>query len=109
MTNERILESLFRAIDEVNQHLPQEQQVEKFADTVLVGESGNLDSLGLISLLVAVEQAIEKEFRLMIDMTGVILNLTGNGSAQPKENMPLHTVATLVSHISELLEVKKDG
>jgi len=95
--NERVREAAFRAIDEVNLQLPKEQQIERSLDTVLFGESGNLDSMGLISLLVAVEEEIEKEFHVMI-------NLAVGESAMSEKASPLSTIATLLSHISKLLE-----
>jgi len=97
LKNERIREAVFRAIDEVNQQLSKEQQIGKSVDTVLFGNSGNLESLGLISLLVAVEEEIEKEFH-------VTINLAVDESAMSEEASPLSTIATLLSHISKLLE-----
>jgi len=97
LKNERIHEVVFRAIDEVNLQFSKEQQIERSLDTVLFGESGNLDSLGLISLLVAVEEEIEKEFHVMV-------NLAVDESAMSEKASPLSTIATLISHISELLE-----
>jgi len=53
-----LIETIFRAIEEVNKLLPPEKQLLKSASTVLLGESGVLDSLGLINLIVAIEEQI---------------------------------------------------
>ena len=94
--NERVAHAVFSAVDEINQQLSKEHQVEKSLDTVLFGESGNLDSLGLLSLLVAVEQEIETEFH-------VTINLTVDESAMSEEFSPFRVIGALTSHISEFL------
>jgi len=98
LSHERILEAVYCAIDEVNQQLAEERRIDKSANTVLFGESGNLDSLELISLIVTVEQEVEKEFH-------VIINLTDHEDAIFEKNSPLHTIAALVRYISKLLGV----
>ena len=60
--NERIKQAIFNSIEEINQQLEKEDELEKAVDTILFGEGGKLDSLGLINLVVAVEQNIEDEF-----------------------------------------------
>ena len=97
LNHERILEAVYCAIDEVNQQLAEERRIDKSANTVLLGESGNLDSLKLISLIVTVEQEVEKAFH-------VTINLTDHEDAIFEKNGPFHTIATLVRYIFKLLE-----
>ena len=47
---------VFTTIDELNQNLIKEDQLEKSLETRLFGGNSNLDSLGLVNLIVAVEQ-----------------------------------------------------
>lgn len=98
--NERIIQAIFSAVDEVNQQLPKEQQLEKSIDTVLFGQSGRLDSLGLVNLIVTTEQRIEEEF-------GVPITLA-NERAMSQNNSPFKTIGTLADYTALLLEEKTD-
>ncbi len=94
---ERITEVLFAAIEEINLQRPRNQQLEKSMQTPLFNTSGpgNLDSLGLLSLIVATEQKIEEEFRISI-------NLADEETISQKDS-PFRTVRSLVDYISLLL------
>jgi acyl carrier protein len=94
--NEKVVEAVFKAVDEVNQQLAREQHVDKSVDTVLTGPSAKLDSLGLVNFIVATEQEIEKEF-------GMIISLADE-SAMSQSKSPLTTIGALVDYISTLLE-----
>ena len=96
MTNKRIVHVIFDAIDELNYQLPEEQRLEKSIDTVLFGRAGRLDSLGLVNLIVEIEQKAEKEF-------GVTVTLADE-RAMSQKSSPFRTVATLANYISLLLE-----
>ena len=93
--NETIIQILFDVIDEVNQEFPEEQRLEKSIDTVLFGKSGKLDSLGLVNLIVAIEQRIEEEFRVLITLA--------DERAISQKHSPFRTLGTLADYISLLL------
>jgi hypothetical protein len=59
VTEQNILEAIYQGIDVVNGQLSERSKLVKSTETVLMGEGGVLDSLGLITLLVAVEDAIQ--------------------------------------------------
>ena len=101
INSQRIIETLFDVVDEVNQQLPEGQQLEKSADTILFGQSGKLDSLGLVNLIVAVEQKIEEDF-------GVTITLADE-RAMSQRKSPFKSIGTLVNYISLLLEGSSDG
>jgi len=63
-----ITECVFRAIDRVNELLPQGEQVSKSPSSVLVGPGGALDSMGLINLLLEVESQIESVLQRRISV-----------------------------------------
>lgn len=67
---ERITQALYRAIDEINLQLPQENRLDKKPNLVLMGDGGKLDSLAMVNFVVAVEQEIEKEFKINISLMG---------------------------------------
>ena len=99
MTNhQRIMQAIFKAVDEINQVLSEEQQLEKAVDTVIFGKRGKLDSLGLINLIVAVEQNIEDEFEAPITLA--------DERAMSQKHSPFRTVGTLANYIALLLEEK---
>ena len=93
---EKLIQSVFSAIDEVNQSLPKEQQLAKSTNTILFGKGSNLDSLGLVNLIVATEQIIEEEF-------GITLTLASE-KAMSQKNSPFQTVESLVDFILLLMD-----
>jgi len=93
---EKIVQAIFRAVDEVNQGLPEGQRLKKSLDTVLFGRSGVLDSLGLVNLIVAAEEKIEEEFGITITIA--------DERAMSRKNSPFRTIGTLVDYVSSLLE-----
>ncbi len=93
---EKIIQAVFRAVDEVNQELPEGQRLKKSLDTVLFGRSGVLDSLGLVNLIVAAEEKIEEEFGSTITIA--------DERAMSQKNSPFRTIGTLVDYVSSLLE-----
>ena len=99
--NERVLQAMFKAMDEVNQVLPKEQRLEKSVDTVVLGNQGTLDSLGLVNLIVAIEQKIEEEFGVTIIMTDEKIIL--------EDDRPVKTIGTLAEDISLILAEKTNG
>ncbi len=64
ITKNDILEAIFRAVDDSNKLAPPGAQLTKESSTILLGEGGVLDSLGLISLIVAVEEVLKNDLGL---------------------------------------------
>jgi len=87
---------LFEAIDELNEQLPEEQLIIKSPDTVLLGDASNLDSLGLVNLIVLIEQKMEEELGLYVSLADSI-----NGT---QEENPFETIGKLQSHILFLFQ-----
>ena len=97
--NEKFIQAIFYAIDEINEQLPEKKQIlTKSVDTVLFGESGKLDSLGLVSLIVATEQRLEELFEVYLTLA--------DEKAMSQKNSPFRTVGTLAEYISKLMEEK---
>jgi acyl carrier protein len=98
----RVTQAVFRAIQEVNKQLPKEQQLPQSIDAVLFegvgGRAGGLDSLGLLNLIVTLEQEIEAEF-------GIGLTLTREDIINEQER-PFETAGALVNYVCSLLEEK---
>lgn len=94
--NEQILQTIFSAIDELNPQLDAEQILEKSLKTPLFGKSGKLDSLGLVTLCVTVEQKIEEDFGIAITIA--------DERAMSQEKSPFLTVETLADYVGSLLK-----
>lgn len=65
-------------------------------DTVLFGVNGFLDSMGLVSLIVTVEQDIEDEFGKEITIA--------DAKAMSQKNSPFRNVNSLAEYIEKLLK-----
>ncbi len=88
-----ILEVLFSCIDEINKQLPPNEKLNKELDTKLAADGGHLDSLGLITLLVEMEESLKN--KLDIDCS-----LVDELTQEYAEN-PFLTIGTLAKWISE--------
>ncbi len=60
--NEKVIQAVMDAIDELNEQLPKEERLEKSVDTALFGDGGSLDSLGLVSLVTTLEPRSYHDF-----------------------------------------------
>jgi len=98
---ERILSSVYAAIDEVNLMRKDAEPVRKSLDTPLIGSSSQLDSLGFVNFIVALETNLEQE-------AGVVLDLA-DSRALSQENSPFRSVGALAEYIAGLLEEKRNG
>ena len=94
--NQKIIKLIFYTIDEINSQLSKKQQLKKSTKTVLFGKDGNLDSLGLVSLLVIIEQNIEDEFDVSITIA--------DERAMSQKHSPFRTIGTLADYIDMLLK-----
>jgi len=95
-TVEQINETIFKAIDEINLQSEDENKLEKKTDTILYGKNSRLDSLGLVNLIVEVEQKIQDELGESIDLT--------DEKALSQKNSPFLSVQTLSDYIASLLK-----
>ncbi len=93
--NKQSVEIIYKAIDETNLLAPPEQHLEKSLNTVVFGDMGKLNSLGLVTFIVATEQKIEDE-------TGISVTLADE-KAMSQKNSPFRTVGTLAEYIDQLL------
>ena len=96
MKKRKTIENLIiNAVKELNEQLPQEQQLAKSTKTVIFGKDGRLDSLGLVNLLVIIEQNIEDEFDVIITIA--------DERAMSQKRSPFRTIGTLADYIDMLL------
>jgi acyl carrier protein len=96
-----VLQVVLEAIDEVNESLPQGQQIERSPQAVLFGDSSVLDSIGLVNLIVAIEHGISERFGVSV--------VLADERAMSRRTSPFRTVATLCEHVTTLLEGQVHG
>lgn len=61
-----ILQAIYNTVDEINRQLLDNQQLAKSTDTIIVGDGGQLDSLGVINFLVLLEEKLSQEAGISI-------------------------------------------
>jgi acyl carrier protein len=93
--NERILESLYAAIDDVNRERPSDRLLAKAPDTALYGSSSDLDSLGLVNFIVAAEQRIDEGFGRSL--------VLADDRALAQDPSPFRSVGALADYVEVLL------
>jgi|TARA_B100001105_G_scaffold254435_1_gene250281 acyl carrier protein len=97
---DNIYKSIYKSIDEVNSQMSKDEQLIKSPDTVLYGESSSIDSIGLINIIVTVEQNIEDDFEKSITLA--------DQKAMSQKQSPFKTVESLAKYIQILIEEKKN-
>ena len=91
---------IFDTIDKFNNEYSDEIQLEKSTHTALLGQGSKLDSLGLINLIVAVEQNVEDKFDITITLA--------DERAMSQEISPFRTVGSLADYIEMILVENKN-
>ncbi|MBI2824134.1 MAG: hypothetical protein HYX69_05560 [Planctomycetia bacterium] len=92
---------IWHAVDELNELLPEDARIAKDVDAVLLGESGALDSFGLVNLVVALEHRIEDEFGTSVTLA--------DEKAMSKSRSPFRSVRTLRDYVAEVLSRATHG
>jgi hypothetical protein len=97
MDHAAALELVYGAIDAANELRALDDQIALSPDVKLVGDGGRLDSLGLATLLMSIEQRIEDATGQSIDLLAEAVEDDGGGFG------PLETLATLSAVIVQKL------
>jgi acyl carrier protein len=84
---------IFEVANEFNQSLKHKIDVHKNLDAGLYGPEGVLDSISLVSFVIAVEQAIQ-------DQCGIPVSLSDENALSQKRS-PFQTMGTLLDYIEE--------
>ncbi|MGH8068516.1 MAG: hypothetical protein ACRERE_25430 [Candidatus Entotheonellia bacterium] len=95
ISKDDILDLVYRVIDTTNRHLPPGKAIVKSPDAILFGESGNLDSLGLVNLIVNLEDEVHTSLGVPI--------LLADERAMSQKKSPFRTVASLTEYLSTLI------
>lgn len=95
-TKDEIRDVIYSAIDEVNLMLPKDRKIEKASHAPLSADKGGLDSLGLINMIIAIEQKLEGRFKKSVSLA--------NEQMMPQGQNPFANVDTLADYILKILE-----
>jgi acyl carrier protein len=96
-----IIALIYKYLDEFNSQREIDDKLEKSEKTILYGQESGLDSIGLANLIIKVEGAVYKTFKVQIDMT--------NESVFSLNENPFRTVNSLAEYIVSLINEKKDN
>ena len=92
---DKIKEVIFQAIDNVNALLDEDGKIEKSLNADLLSQSTKLDSLGLVNLILAIEEIIQDDF-------GVAVTLASS-MAMSSSSSPFRSIQILIDHIDTIL------
>ena len=84
----------------MNEQREADDQISKTEDTVILGHDSMIDSLGLVNLIVSLEQSVNDEMDVEITLA--------DERAMMMESSPFRTVKTLADFIETLL-VQESG
>jgi D-alanine--poly(phosphoribitol) ligase subunit 2 len=87
---------LFDVIDEVNEQLDDSRKITRSTETVLFGEGGTLDSLGLVNFIVETEQRIHETFGVSVALA--------DERAMSQRSSPFRSIQSLADYIASLLK-----
>ncbi len=93
---ENIVTAIYRAVDWINGELRPDRQLIKARETRLLGSQSVLDSMHLVSLIVAIEREVE-------DIFGVTLTLVDERALSMKES-PFRSIQSLADYIGILIK-----
>jgi D-alanine--poly(phosphoribitol) ligase subunit 2 len=91
----RVESAIYQAIDELNCLLPPEQAIAKSPQTILFGQGGSLDSLGLVNLIVAAERYLEAAVGGPVSLA--------DERAMSQRNSPFRSVRALTEYVCKLV------
>jgi acyl carrier protein len=90
---QEIVQVIYDAIDDMNDEL--DVRIPKAEDTVLFGEGSALDSIGLVRLILAIEEGVEDDLNVSITLA--------DEKAMSRERSPFRTVSSLAEYVRSLL------
>ena len=93
--NPSVVEAINSAVDDLNEVLDPEERLAKSPDVALIGKDARVDSLGLVNLIVLVEEKIQQRF-------GVGITLVDE-RAMSLSKSPFRTLGSLAEFVEEQL------
>lgn len=94
-SREAVLEAIHSAVDDLNAAAEPDAQMGKDPDVALIGMDAQLDSLGLVNLIVLIEEKVQERF-------GVGITLVDE-RAMSMSKSPFRTLGSLTQFVEEQL------
>lgn len=94
---EKIKKIVFDVIDSINESNPESIPIPNSINTVLFGKDGYLDSLGLVNLIVGIEEKIEESFDQTVTLA--------DENSLSLEASPFRSIETIIDYIDHLIAV----
>lgn len=92
---EAVEQLVLNVLRRMNEDLPASERLPERPDTVLMGEGGLLDSLGIANFIVAIEEGVEQEFGRAVALSDQDLSTLFEE--------PSVTVAGFAAHVAKRL------
>ena len=93
--SESILIAIYRAIDWINEELPVDRRIIKAQETRLLGSQSVLDSMHLVSLILAIEREVEDTFGMRVTLA--------DERALSMKASPFRSIQSLADYIGSLV------
>ena len=88
-----VVDVVYGAVDELNEFLDPDERLDKSPEVPLIGTGARLDSLGLVNLIVIVEEKVQEAF-------GVGVTLVDE-RAMSQSKSPFRTLGSLTEFVEE--------
>ena len=92
---DKVIKTILETINEYNDGLSKNDQISSNLDSSIYGGSSNLDSMGLVSFIVGLEQSIEDKFDQSISLA--------DEKAMSQKSSPYQNINSLADYILKLL------
>ena len=97
--SDKLIQTLYDAIDEVNELLPQPGRIKKSLETIFWGTLSNVDSLTIINLIVSIEEKIVENFGVTLNLSELLFS----------SDHPPETLGNLNTEIAKYLDEGSNG
>ncbi len=95
----QIITLINESLEELQGQLGYQINLDQGPETRLYGRKGALDSLGLVSLIVALEQALEDEFQVTVALA--------DERAMSQARSPFRTIGSLAEYAQERVQAER--
>ena len=94
--SEPVERAVMEAVDDVNPGLPEHMRLEKSPETLLMGQGRAIYSLGVVTLLAAIEVRVREHCGVRLSLVDTALFAGGED--------PLRTLGSLTARLDRMLE-----
>lgn len=91
----QVANAIFAAVEELNEMLPEDEQLARDESAALTGDNAVIKSLSLANLMVGIEEQVD-------EVLGESVSLIG-GDPLPENPSPLETLGTMIDYVVQLV------